>query len=232
MKKLINDADRELRRNRDLSREQKRDLEDAIEDANKVLKNKNSDRRDLRDAIRDLEDALDKAKNKSSKSEDINKKIEDYIRKNPGQKVGEETLSKKGQYNFLKYIFKINSNLYYQATNKSMASYLMDTTPFIQDSRTMLPLRYVAYALGAEVRWDESTRTANFTKDGLTASIQIDGNTIKMSDGRTITMDTNAVIKDSRTFVSLTNVYKVFEKDQNKIEWDSAKREVTINIVK
>ena len=232
LKKLIDDADRELRRNRDLSREQKRDLEDAIEDANKVLKNKNSDRRDLRDAIRDLEDALDKVKNKSSKSEDINKKIEDYIKKNPGQKVGEETLSKNGQYNFLKYIFKIDSNLYYQATNKSMASYLMDTTPFIQDSRTMLPLRYVAYALGAEVRWDESTRTANFTKDGLTASIQIDGNTIKMSDGRTIIMDTNAVIKDSRTFVSLTNVYKVFEKDQNKIEWDSAKREVTINIVK
>lgn len=37
----------------------------------------------------------------------------------------------------------------------------MDTVATIKDGRTVLPLRFVAQALGAEVTWDEATRTVN-----------------------------------------------------------------------
>ncbi|MEW9673287.1 copper amine oxidase N-terminal domain-containing protein [Ammoniphilus sp. 3BR4] len=37
----------------------------------------------------------------------------------------------------------------------------MDVAAFVKDGRTVLPLRYVAQALGAEVTWDEATRTVS-----------------------------------------------------------------------
>jgi len=36
----------------------------------------------------------------------------------------------------------------------------MDVAPEIKDGRTMLPARWVAEALGAEVDWDENTKQA------------------------------------------------------------------------
>ena len=36
-----------------------------------------------------------------------------------------------------------------------------DVAPFIQDSRTMLPVRYAAQALGAQVEWLEESRQSH-----------------------------------------------------------------------
>ena len=40
----------------------------------------------------------------------------------------------------------------------------MDVAPIIRNDRTMLPVRYVAEALGAEIAWDGTTSTATITK--------------------------------------------------------------------
>lgn len=37
--------------------------------------------------------------------------------------------------------------------------YFMDTEPFIKDGRTMVPIRFIAEALGCEVKWDGDTQT-------------------------------------------------------------------------
>ncbi len=42
----------------------------------------------------------------------------------------------------------------------------MDTAPVIKDSRTLLPIRYVATPLGAEVGWDPDSRKVTISHNG------------------------------------------------------------------
>jgi len=41
--------------------------------------------------------------------------------------------------------------------NKNMI--MLNTAPYIQDNRTMIPVRFVSEALGASVDWDNDTRS-------------------------------------------------------------------------
>ena len=138
----------------------------------------------------------------------------------------------------LEYIFTIGSTVYQRIMGANVENRSMDVAPYIKNNRTMLPLRYVAEAIGAEVRWDNATRTAYFTKDGITAKIQIEGNKIEMSDGRIITMDSKPDNIKGRIFVSLTNVSKVFNLTNGntadginqQIEWNNNNRTVSISL--
>ncbi len=40
----------------------------------------------------------------------------------------------------------------------------LDALPYIENSRTFVPVRFVSEALGANVKWDENTRTVTITK--------------------------------------------------------------------
>jgi hypothetical protein len=40
----------------------------------------------------------------------------------------------------------------------------MDVAPFIQNSRTFVPIRFVSEALGCTVEWDDATKTVTITK--------------------------------------------------------------------
>lgn len=134
--------------------------------------------------------------------------------------------------------FLIGMNLYYKNIDGKDELFEMDVAPFIENDRTMMPLRYVAEALSCDVRWDNKTRTASFTKDRVTASIQIDGNEIVLSSGEKIKMDSKPTIKNDRLCVSLTNLAKVFnltngntkDKMDQDIEWDQGSKTVTINL--
>ncbi|HBR01699.1 MAG TPA: molybdate ABC transporter substrate-binding protein, partial [Ruminiclostridium sp.] len=70
--------------------------------------------------------------------------------------------------------------------------------PYIDSAnRTMVPIRVVSENLGAQVSWDASTQTA--TIDG-SIKIEIGSNIIQTPYGQ-ITMDTNAVVQDGRTYI-------------------------------
>lgn len=70
------------------------------------------------------------------------------------------------------------------------------------EQRTMVPVRFVAERLGAEVGWEDSTRTV---------IIEMNGNVIRMPIGKSVytlngvekTMDTAAVIEHNRTMVPI-----------------------------
>lgn len=134
--------------------------------------------------------------------------------------------------------FLIGMNLYYKNIDGKDELFEMDVAPFIENDRTMMPLRYVAEALSCDVKWDNKTRTASFTKDGVTASIQIDGDEIVLSNGEKVKMDSKPIIKNDRLCVSLTNVAKVFnltngntkDKIDQDIEWDQESKTVTISL--
>lgn len=80
--------------------------------------------------------------------------------------------------------FTIGKKTLIEFTNGVRISKKMDVAPFIKNDRTMLPLRYVAESIGAEVLWNNKTRTASFIKDGVRADIQIDGKTFVLSTGK------------------------------------------------
>lgn len=135
-----------------------------------------------------------------------------------------------------KYVFKIGEKSYKTVQGDNVTSHKMDVAPYIKNDRTMMPLRYVAEAIGVDVQWDNSTRTAYFEKDGLVAKIQIDGNKIVMSNGKVYEMDAKPDNINDRILVSITNVSKVFNltnghtKDgiNQNIEWNNDNRTVTI----
>ena len=136
------------------------------------------------------------------------------------------------------YVFHINEFQYEVVRNGVVTKRLMDVTPVIQNGRTMLPLRYVAEALQADVKWDAKTRTATFTKDGLTATIQIDSDEIVLSNGKTVKMDSKPLNINDRILVSVTNVANVFgltngntqDKVDQDIEWEQEDKSATIYI--
>lgn len=82
-----------------------------------------------------------------------------------------------------------------------------DAQPFIdENSRTLVPVRFVTEQLGATVEWDDSTMTASVAKDGCTVEITIGSPTLKVSINgteSTVQMDTAAVLKGGRTFVPI-----------------------------
>lgn len=138
------------------------------------------------------------------------------------------------------YVFNINKDEFEITINGTTMKSKMYTSPVIRNGRTMLPLRNIAEAIGVEVSWDSKTRTASFTKDGLTASIQIDGDEISYSNGKVVKMDSKPIIKDNRILVSLVNVANIFgltngnvgdAKDQD-IEWNKDNNTVTIKLQK
>ena len=114
----------------------------------------------------------------------------------------------------------------------------MEVKPVIKGGRTNLPLRALAEILDAKVIWNEGTRTASFTRDGLTAFIQIDGKKIVLSNGETIELESKALNINGRIYLPLVNVGQVFgltsgnslDGDDQDIEWDDKDKTVTINI--
>ncbi|HWP97228.1 MAG TPA: stalk domain-containing protein [Syntrophomonadaceae bacterium] len=101
-----------------------------------------------------------------------------------------------------------------------------DVKPFINaDGRTMLPVRAIAEALGAQVQWDEATQTATLTLGAKTVKIPIGQNSI-LVDGQPTSMDTIAAIKDGRTLLPVRSVGEALGA---QIGWDESTQTVSIN---
>ncbi len=74
-----------------------------------------------------------------------------------------------------------------------------DQKPYIDENdRTMVPVRAPMEAMGCAVEWNDQARQAAITRDGITAVFTIGSNTYTVN-GKTKTMDTQAVISGERT---------------------------------
>lgn len=96
----------------------------------------------------------------------------------------------------------------------------MDTAPYIdKNDRTMVPVRFAAQALGAKVDWNEEDRTVTVQDNDRAVIFTIDSSDIKTFEiGKKIkestdTIDTAAVIKDSRTMLPLRAVSEALGAD-------------------
>ena len=105
---------------------------------------------------------------------------------------------------------------------------MMDIAPFIENNRTMLPIRYVAEALGFKVEWDHATRTVTLTDKGFIVKIPVDTNKI-IVNGEVYESDVKPVLKDNRTMLPIGNIARALGlKDGTDIIWDAATRTVVI----
>ncbi|WP_126430027.1 copper amine oxidase N-terminal domain-containing protein [Brevibacillus marinus] len=105
-----------------------------------------------------------------------------------------------------------------------------DAQPYIDESnsRTMVPARFVSEALGYQVFWNEAQRKVVITKTingkGVIVTLKEGENKAEV-DGKVVTFDAKAVIKNDRTFVPLRFVSESFGAT---VTWDEAQRLVTI----
>ena len=143
--------------------------------------------------------------------------------------VAKPSIAKEKKSDTVRYIFHIDKLIFEEVRNNETITHKMDVKPVIRNRRTMIPLRFVAEAIGVDVKWDNKTRTAIFTNNGLTAKIQIDGDEIVLSNGKTIKMDSKPLNINGRILVSVVNVANVFgltngntqDGVDHDIEWNS-----------
>ncbi|MDF3003472.1 MAG: hypothetical protein K0Q48_3591, partial [Bacillota bacterium] len=100
-----------------------------------------------------------------------------------------------------------------------------DTDPIIENSRTLVPLKEIFEQLGAEVGWDPSTYTVSGKKDGTTVALKI-GESKASINGKTTSIDTPAIIRNSRTMVPVRFIAESFDAE---VAWDAATRTISIN---
>lgn len=100
-----------------------------------------------------------------------------------------------------------------------------DVPPIVIQDRTMVPIRAVFEAMGADVQWDNSTRTAIITKDMNRVQVQLD-NQRALVNGSVVWMDVAATGINGRTLVP---VRFISENLGLKVDWVNETKTVFIN---
>lgn len=98
--------------------------------------------------------------------------------------------------------------------------------PFINaDDRTIVPLRKPLEAIGATLSYDSKNRIVTASKDSTTVTIPIGENVIYVN-GIKVETDTEAIIKEDRTYIPLRAVLEAFG---YKFDWHGSSRTVIIS---
>ena len=77
-----------------------------------------------------------------------------------------------------------------------------DASPYLENDRTFIPMRFAAEPLGAYVGWDESTQTASFIKGDNTVQVIVGSDTAYVN-GAAKKLDAAARVRNDRTFVPI-----------------------------
>lgn len=99
-----------------------------------------------------------------------------------------------------------------------------DVEPKIQNSRTMVPMRAIFDALGADISWDDSTKTVTAIKDSRIIKATIGSKEISIN-GKTQLIDTAPIIENSRTLVP---VRFISESLGCRVLWDDSSKTVSV----
>lgn len=111
----------------------------------------------------------------------------------------------------------------YNGTRISFHAY--GQNPELLNSRTLVPLRSIFEAMGAQVSWDDTTSTAIAKRNGVEIKIQIGASEI-YKDGQAIAVDVPAQLMNSRTMVPVRVIAEAFGAD---VGWNGNGNTVFIN---
>ena len=105
---------------------------------------------------------------------------------------------------------------------------VMDVEPFVSNNRTMLPIRFVAEALGFEVEWDNANRTVILKDKDTLVKIPVDTNQI-IVNGTVFKSDVKPIFKNNRTILPIANIARALGLvDGKDIIWNGTTKEVII----
>lgn len=99
-----------------------------------------------------------------------------------------------------------------------------DQPPVILNDRTLVPLRGIFEALGANVSWDQNTKTVTATREGITIRLTI-GSNKAYKNGEAIILDQPPKLINDRTLMPIRFVSEAIEA---KVDWDQRIRTVVI----
>jgi len=100
----------------------------------------------------------------------------------------------------------------------------MDVLPEVRNERTMVPIRAVAEAIGAQVEWVQDTQQVVMTRGGTTVTMTLDSTTATIN-GEQVEMDVAPYATNGRTLIPARYVAEFFGQ---KVEWDGMKRQALI----
>jgi hypothetical protein len=100
----------------------------------------------------------------------------------------------------------------------------MDAAPVAINGRTLVPIRFIAEALGAAVDWNAKKKTATITLGNKVVVLTLNSSEA-MVNGKKVMMDVPAMAKDGRTLVPIRFVTENLDLN---IDFNSATKEITI----
>lgn len=93
-----------------------------------------------------------------------------------------------------------------------------DESPYIENSRTFVPIRFISQALGVdEINWDDSNQTAVLIDKGREIRLPVGSSTATIN-GRSVKLDAPISVYKGRTFVPVRFIAENFD---CKVSWDS-----------
>lgn len=104
-------------------------------------------------------------------------------------------------------------------------SIVSDVAPFINNDRTLVPIRVISENLGYSVNWDNQTRKVTVKNNDKSIELTIGKKEVNIN-GTHSSIDVAPMIKNERTFVPLRFISESFDNDVN---WDNNTRTVRIN---
>lgn len=100
-----------------------------------------------------------------------------------------------------------------------------DAKPFIDSrARTLVPIRFVSEAMGANVDWDNETKTVSIIKDRDTVTYTI-GEFKGYINRQLMPFDTCGILKEDRTFVPLRYISELLD---CQVDWEDDTNTVRI----
>ncbi|OFK79926.1 hypothetical protein HMPREF2800_04085 [Anaerosphaera sp. HMSC064C01] len=127
-----------------------------------------------------------------------------------------------------KAVISIGSNVLDKVSKNVHTVHQMDAPAYVNGGRVMLPLRYVAEALGLQVSWVPETKTVIIWDLTQRVEIPVKSNRI-IVNGITYTSDVKPEIKNERTMLPIANIARALGLiDGSDIIWDQYNKQVTL----
>ncbi len=106
----------------------------------------------------------------------------------------------------------------------------LDAAPINRNSRTMLPVRFLANTFGIDndgIAWDDATKTATLKNATTTIVITIGAPSMTVN-GAAVALDSPAVIESSRTYLPVRAIANALGVTNENISWNDATKTATL----
>lgn len=103
----------------------------------------------------------------------------------------------------------------------------LSSPPYIESGRTMVPFRFIAEALDAQVSWDQSEKMVTIVKGDVTIYLWI-GRSYAIVHGDMVNLTSPPALKNGKTFVPMRFISEALGA---KVDWEPLSQTVTVSMV-